>query len=168
MKKQTLAIEYDYDFMVFAISCHEPDYKFCMQLNEKLGLQLEKETALELAYKQYESSFLFSFFTYTNEVQQLDYYLVANKSYNQVEKIKIIEKEKSPSLFGEDHKKLNGVNGLFLPELAAYDYILILKTSYQPKLATLIENRINGIDFVIKTTYIEVNDLVSKSNLILD
>ena len=41
--KYTLEEEYEYDFRLIGISCHEKDYRICWGLNNRLHLSLAKE-----------------------------------------------------------------------------------------------------------------------------
>jgi hypothetical protein len=57
MKKQYLDFDCDYNFMLFAISSVEPDYKFCLQLNQVLNLHLAKEFPLTLTNDNFVDDF---------------------------------------------------------------------------------------------------------------
>ncbi|HEY1038470.1 MAG TPA: IPExxxVDY family protein [Bacteroidia bacterium] len=165
MAKFTLNIEYDFDFMVFAVSSHEPDYKLCHKLNQGLGLDLQKEEALELKNKNQADNLLFSFFVYVNEEEQLEYNLLSNKSYNAVQSNKPAATAQA-DLFGESDPGLTGQKGFLVSELNTTDYLLIVRTPYDPEFAYELESAMKQIDAVINVRYVDVNELPSKNNLI--
>lgn len=166
MAKQTLEIEYDFNFMLFAISCHEPDYKVCYALNQVLNLGLIREDDIELKNKKQEDNLLFSFYGYEDESEYLEYNLVSNKSYNSV---KAIENAKTAQadLFGETDANANAQKGYLVPELSNADFLLIVRAEYDADLAEEIENKIKQLSFVLKVQVIDVEDLPSKKNLIV-
>jgi len=166
MKKQLLDFDCDYDFMLFAISCVEPDYKFCIQLNMALSLQLEKEFPLTITNASFDDDFLFSYFSYFNEDSHLTYQLIANKSYNLVKEKKHTKKIPQTSLFDESQLSVNGKMNFFLPEISSYDYLFLIRSHYSATLAKKTELSINGISSVLKVDFFEVKDLENKDNLI--
>jgi hypothetical protein len=166
MKKQLLDFDCDYNFMLFAISCTDPDYKFCVQLNQSLNLQLEKEFPLKLTDIQFEDDFLFSFFSYLNDESQVVYQLITNKSYNLVKEKSTSFSISQPGLFDAEPSSISGKINYFLAELLSYDYLFVVRTPYNIKIAKTIEYAINSVANVFKVDYIEVNDLKSKDNLI--
>lgn len=166
MKKQLLDFDCDYDFMLFAVSSVEPDYKFCLELNKVLHLHLEKEFPLTLSHENYEDDFLFSFYSFFNEDLHLNYQLIANKSYNLVQEKKQKLKTNQPGLFDEVSGLHNGKINFFIPELSAYDYLFLIRSTYQPSIAKNAETLINSIATVLKVDFFEVSDLESRDNLI--
>ena len=165
MKKQVLDFDCDYNLMLFAISCHQPDYKLCTQINQVLGLQLEKEFPLSLQFENYEDDFLFSYFDFFDEDQQLKYQLISNKSYNLVQ-----EKKEAGAIVTQknlfDEVEATGKIAYFIPELSAFDYLFVARCSYHVKTALKIEKAIQELNEVNKINYVEVKDLDSKDNLI--
>jgi len=165
MKKQFLDFDCDYNLMLFAISCHQPDYKICSQINQELGLQLEKEFPLSIKLENFEDNFLFSYFQFFDEDNQLNYQLISNKSYNLVQEIENTNALPiQQNLFKEDES--TGKISHFIPELQSFDYLLIVRSVYNLKIAIKIEKSIQGIIDVNKINYIEVKELDSKDNLI--
>jgi len=165
MAKITLNIDYDYDFMLFAITAHEPDYKFCHKLNNQLQLAFQKEDPIELKNKNQANQLLFSLYTYIND-EQIEYNLLSNKSFNQVANNKQ-NIANQPNLFSEeDESEFVGQIGYLIPELSNYDYLLIIRAPYKPETAHETERIIKEIDAVLKIQYTDVTDLISKNNLI--
>src|ERR1700741_90805 len=141
MAKYTLNIEYDFDFMLFAISSHEPDYKLCYKLNQALNIDLHKEEALELKNRNQADSLLFSFFIYVNEEEQLEYNLLSNKSYNTVQSNKPVSSSQA-DLFGDTEPEISGQKGFLINELNTIDYLLIVRSPYDPEFAYGLESTI--------------------------
>jgi hypothetical protein len=165
MAKYTLNIEYDFDFMLFAISSHEPDYKLCHKINTCLNLNLQKEEALELKNKNQVDNLLFSFFVYVDDEEQLEYNLLSNKSYNSVLSNKPITSLQA-DLFGDTEPETTGQKGFLINELNASDYLFIVRTPYNPELAFTIEKSLKQLDSVLSVRYADINELASKNNLI--
>lgn len=165
MKKQFLEFDCDYNLMLFAISCHQPDYKICSQINQVLGLQLEKEFPLSIKLENFVDDFLFSYFQFFDDDHQLNYQLISNKSYNFVQQI---EKPNSfptqQNLLLEDES--TGKILYFIPELQSFDYLFVVRSVYNLKTATKIEKSIQEIIDVNKINYIEIKELDSRDNLI--
>lgn len=165
MAKFTLDIEYDFNFILFAISSHEPDYKLCIAMNRALGLDFTREEPIELKNKKQEDQLLFSFFYYEDEEKYIEYNLVSNKSYNS-SKTTEVKKMNQPSLFGETDPAAMEQKAYLVPELASADFLFIVRTDYEPDLVTFIENKLKQIPFVLNVSIVDVNDLPSKKNLI--
>lgn len=51
-----LEIEYDYDFLLLGISCHEKEYRLCWFLNRALDLQMSLQAPIEMTSKSSTSS----------------------------------------------------------------------------------------------------------------
>lgn len=41
-----LEVEYDYDFTLLGISCHEKEYRLCWQLNRTFGFELQRQESI--------------------------------------------------------------------------------------------------------------------------
>ncbi len=165
MAKFTLDIEYDFNFTLFALSCHEPDYKLCFAINRALGIDFIREQAIELKTKKQEDQLLFSFFYFEDEEEYLEYNLVSNKSYN-ASRILSARKSTQPDLFGNTEPAAMAQKALLIPELPNADYFLIVRSEYDPDTAGSIESKLKQIPFVLNVNIVDVNDLASKKNLI--
>lgn len=166
MAKFTLDIEYDFDFMLFAITSHEPDYKVCMKLNQLLHLDLRKEEPIELKNRNQQENLLFSLYACVNEEEQLEYNLVSNRSYNAVLSNKQPVQSLQADLFGDTEPAVSGQKGFLINELSNADYLLIIRAPYDAEWAWETEQQIKSADGVIKVQIVDVNELSSKNNLI--
>ncbi|MCD6066033.1 MAG: hypothetical protein K0S33_859 [Bacteroidetes bacterium] len=165
MAKFTLDIEFDFDFMLFAIAAHEPDYKICFKLNQVLGIDLHKEEPIELKNKNQQDNLLFSLYCYTDEAEQLEYNLLSNKSYNAVLSNKS-NRSAQADLFGETEPELAAQKGFLINELSNADYLLIVRNSYDATAAYETEQKLRTVEGVINVQFVEVSELASKNNLI--
>ena len=166
MAKYTLETDYDFNFILFAISCHEPDYKLCYSLNQVLNIGLIREGDVELKNKKQEDNLLFSFYAFEDESDYIEYNLISNKSYNSSKTI-ANEKSNQGDLFGETDSSANAQKGYLVPELNNADFLLIMRTDYDADLTEEIESKIKQLSFVLKVQVIDVEDLASKKNLIV-
>jgi hypothetical protein len=164
MIKHKLDIVYDYGFFVLAIATHEPDYRLCIAINNVLGIELERETSVEFKNTKQEENLLFSLFTYFNEEEQLQYDLVANKSYNTSVTIK--KDETQPDLFGSSEVQSLGKKGYLVPELANADFLFIIRMDYDPDIAEEIERDLYSIDFILNIQLLDGESINAKKNLI--
>lgn len=73
MSKTKLVVEYDYDFCLIGIVCHEKDYRLCWTLNNALQINLSKKDDHDTGNS------LHSLFHYNQELLFREYYLVANR-----------------------------------------------------------------------------------------
>jgi len=137
--KYILEDEYEYDFELIGICCHEKDYRLCWAINNLFKIALEKSNeCIEIILnKSKNHSANFSFFKYDSENQLTSCYLIKNKSDNH---ILISEKQHVDYLFMiKSSEKIN------------YDDILV---------------KLRTIPFVLTAHNIIVNQLKSKEYLI--
>ena len=73
MSKTRLQFEYDYEFCLVGIVCHEKDYRLCWTLNNLFGIKLAKTDDHPTEHSQH------SMFAFNQEVLFRDYYLIANR-----------------------------------------------------------------------------------------
>ncbi len=164
MSKHTLDFEYDFNFMVFAIACHESAYKLCHSVNQVFGIELVMENAIELKNKKQSENLLFNYYSCDDEATYLMYDLVENKSYNTV-KLENTNQSNTLSLF-DTNDEVNEQIGYLVPELDEFQYLFIVRDEVdETKIDEYLE-KINQIDFVLNTQAINVEELTSKKNLI--
>ena len=79
--KHLLVEEYEYDFSLLGICCHEKDYRLCWAVNSTLDLNLTKSGKdIELIFnKKSKPNANFPIFSYINDVNSNEYYLIGNK-----------------------------------------------------------------------------------------
>jgi hypothetical protein len=140
MKKFTLNIEEDFelDFELIGISCHEKDFRLCYELNNHLEIDLTRIKDLEIVIKNVKGTY--SLFEYLDEENRLDYYLISNRS------------EK----------------GILIPEHKSIDFLLQLKGVTSDEIVEELITKICSISLVLTAYKINVNTLKSKQNLIFD
>ncbi len=165
MAKITLDIQYDYNFVLFAISCHEPDYKLCFAVNRAIGIDFIREAPIELKNKKQEDQLLFSLFAFVDEEEMIEYNLVANRSYN-ASRVLQPNKTSQPDLFGDHEPEATSQKAYLIPELNQADYLLIIRAEYEPGFVMKIESKLKQIPFILNTTIVDPNDLPTKKNLI--
>ncbi len=133
MPKTKLHIDYDYDFCLIGIVCSDKDYRLSWQLNTALHLQLGK------AADHTTNNSSHSLFSYVNEEQFREYYLLANKG--------------NGSNLIEEHRNI--------------DYFFIIKGPLEEDEKRDMLELIKKQDTVIAAYLIDVPSLKSKQNLML-
>jgi hypothetical protein len=138
MSKYELEDEYDYDFNLLGISCHEKDYRICWAINQILGISLQKEEKdIEVIIKKSNRYSLHTMFTFFDEENEIDYRLISNRS----------------------------TMGYLISEKTQADYLFLVSENFQldfPKILSTIKL----IPFVLTAFEINVDELKSKENLI--
>ena len=136
--KYTLEEEYEYDFRLIGISCHEKDYRICWGLNNRLRLSLAKEEVeIEVLIKKTNEFSKHAVYSYFQEDTENKFTLLNNRSNS----------------------------GSLVPEQAHADYLFMIKESYEVNIIDLI-SKIKSIPFVLTAFEVKVGDLKSKENLI--
>lgn len=136
--KYTLEEEYEYDFKLIGISCHEKDYRICWGLNNRLRLSLAKEDIeIEVFIKKTKEFSKHGRYSYFQEDTENEFTLLNNRSNS----------------------------GYLLPEQAHADYLFMIKESYDVNILELI-SKIKSIPFVLTAFEVKVGDLKSKENLL--
>ena len=136
--KYTLEEEYEYDFRLIGISCHEKDYRICWGLNNGLRLSLAKEEkGIEVLIKKTNEFSKHAVYSYFQEDTENEFTLLNNRSNA----------------------------GYLVPEQAQADYLFMIKESYDVDILALI-SKIKSIPFVLTAFEVKVGNLKSKENLI--
>jgi hypothetical protein len=137
--KYILDEEYEYDFDLLGICCHEKDYRLCWALNNLLKISLEKsKEEIEIIFsKSSKPNARFPLFKFTSENLINKYYLIGNKFEN----------------------------SWLIPEKQHVDYFLMLKSSEKINCIEILE-KLQSIPFVLTSHSIAVDQLKSKKNLI--
>jgi len=134
MGKITLELEEDFDFKLIGISCHSKDYRLSFELDRTLEFDFFKEENLEIKIK--EGFAEFSFYSYIDEENYTEYYLLSNR----------------------------GSMGYLVAEEKLSDYFLVIKGLINDEKEIL--KKLNQIKLVLKAYSINVEELKSKRNLI--
>ena len=138
MAKLVLNIEYDFDFILFGISCHEKDYRLSWTINNKLGIDLSKEKDLEIDVKKHKEPMAHSFFAFEEEDQFKQFYLINNR----------------------------GTKGLLIPEQKQVDYFLMIKGKITSEEKNIYLKNVKEIPMVQMAFDILPSTLKSKENLL--
>lgn len=136
MSKLTFSLENEYDFELIGISCHSKDYRICWSLNNALKTNFKRIEDYEIQKKN--EIINFPFFEYIDEDNNIEYFVIANKSSE----------------------------GYLVSEKQSIDYFLVLKGSITDKLVENLAKKVKEIDLVIIAHRIDVNKLKSKQNLL--
>lgn len=136
MSKLTFSLENEYDFELIGISCHSKDYRICWSLNNALKTNFKRIEDYEIQKKN--EIINFPFFEYIDEDNNIEYFVISNKSSE----------------------------GYLVSEKQSIDYFLVLKGSVTDKLVENLAKKVKEIDVVIIAHRIDVNELKSKQNLL--
>ena len=136
--KYVLEEEYDYDFKLIGISCHDKDYRLCWAINQKLKFNLEKEDKdLEiLSDNPFEGS-SHSMYSYFDEEDQNEFFLIGNRDGT----------------------------GYLIPEQRQADFVLLVKEALPSDLTPMVD-KLKEIELILTAFNISVDALKSKKNLI--
>lgn len=136
--KYTLEDDYDYDFRLVGISCHAKDYRLCWCLNRFLNLGFIKDNNdLEIVGDGLFEGSKHSMFSYYDEEDQNEYFLIANRDSQ----------------------------GFLLPEQKQADFVLLIKESLPLDLDGFVKE-LRSLDLILTSFEIDVEKLKSKENLI--
>ncbi len=136
MSKLTFSLENEYDFELIGISCHSKDYRICWSLNNALKTNFKRIEDYEIQKKN--EIINFPFFEYIDEDNNIEYFVIANKSSE----------------------------GYLVSEKQSIDYFLVLKGSVTDRLVENLTKKVKEIDVVIIAHRIDINELKSKQNLL--
>lgn len=139
MNKVLLKADFDFDFILIAISCPFKDYRVCHFINKYSGLNLQKTGDHRVFIPQHDKTCPFSMYTFLDDNMETEYYLLSNR--------------------GDDE-------GLLIPEMKHSDYFLIIKNFIDHEDLHLLLLAINNIPEVVVATEILPEKLKSRENLI--
>lgn len=138
LTKHRLDIEYEYDFFLTGISCHEKPYRLCWAINKTLALEMQLADPLSIALKKNDLPSDFPLFMQEKQEQDTIVYLISNKN------------EK----------------GLLIPEHHQADYFFIAKGPFNEIDFVNMLGGIKEIPFVLMSYRIDPETLKSKQNLL--
>lgn len=161
LAKHTLILEPDYDFVLIGISSHEKDYRICWELNNILNIDLTKIEPLEIKGKKQLTPSHFSCFTFADEENFLEYFVLSNMS-----EAKLLT-SKGNTLFKNDSDTDESTeNEWLVPEYKQMDYFYIIKGEVNKNEEEEIIKKIKEINAVLTTVLIDASTLKSRQNLI--
>ena len=137
--KYLLEEEYEFDFNLLGICCHEKDYRLCWAVNSTLNLSLSKASDdIELIFsKESKPDANFSIYSYIDQYNSDQYYLISNKCQRT----------------------------WLIPEKSHFDFFLLIKSD-EKKSYKLYLNKLRSIPFILTANHVVVKQLKSKENLI--
>ncbi len=138
LAKFRLDIEYDYDFFLVGISCHEKSYRLCWAINKALEIEMSASDPHSIYLKKNEEASEFPLFELVNKENETSFLLIANKTDV----------------------------GILIPEQNQADYFFIVKGPYREKDLEEMMRKIKEIPFVIMTYRVNPDQLKSKQNLL--
>lgn len=138
MAKLTLDIEYDYDFILLGICCHDKDYKLCWNINNALEIELAKTKNLSIEIKKTTEAQEYAMFEFVDEDLYREWYLIANR----------------------------GTLGFLIPEQKQADFFLMIKGTINSAEKQDIFTALKKITTVITAFEISPKTLKSKDNLL--
>ena len=138
MPRLSLDIEYDFEFLLVGISCHEKDYRICWALNKQLNIELARQDDLEIKEKKQMDVSRHALFSWADEENFIEYSFIANRSSQ----------------------------GLLLPEQKQADYLMKVSGNLSAKQKEQILSDIKSIPIVLTSFSINPTSLKSKQNLV--
>ena len=138
MAKKKLLIEYDYDFLLFGISCSEKLYRICWALNNQLKLSLVKDKDIEVVEKNQIIHTKFPVFFFHQKETLTEYRVISNKIENK----------------------------LFVSEFKQADYLFVIQGNFLSAEKTNILKKIKEVAFVQTAFEINPQQIKSKDNFI--
>lgn len=137
MAKYKLLLEDDYDFDLIGICSSHSDYRLVWGINNSIKIKLAKEADFSILEKK-NGEHLHSFYSYYDEEEHIEYYLVKNVSNN--------------------YQRL-------IPEKDQIDFFLIIRNNLTLDINDLI-NRLKEIESILTAFSFIPSELKSKGNLI--
>jgi hypothetical protein len=150
----------DDHFHLLAIHSSIEEFKMAFLLNKNLQLSL-KRAAIDVDFNHGEVQALYPLYFYKEAAKYRTYYLFKNKYKGSVKKV-----VSSGSLFIED--EISTQLTYLIPEYKKVDYFLKIEDDLGEELIQELLNAISRIPRVITTYIVDVNQLKSKNNLIVD
>ncbi|NOQ71003.1 MAG: IPExxxVDY family protein [Crocinitomix sp.] len=137
MAKHKLILEDDFSFELIGICSSNADYRLTWGINKALSIALHKDEDLNIYVKK-EGDHLYSFYSYYDEFEHIEYYLVKNLSNN--------------------YRRL-------IPEKDQVDYFLLIKNNYTLEINDILAS-LKRIDSILTAFIFDPEELKSKGNLV--
>ncbi|WP_152286071.1 IPExxxVDY family protein [Flavicella marina] len=149
----------DSNFTLISIHTSLPDYKLAYLLNKSLQTSFTKSKD-SLIVEDKSQKACFSVFSYQDESQDVDWYLIENK-YHGTSTTPI-----ENGLFGLINETVNRTSYL-IPEKKNTDYLVKIEGDYAPYLVHDTIGAINKMEQVMTSYKIDITTLKSKDFLII-
>lgn len=135
-KKLILTDAFEVDFTLLGLICQHKDYRLCYSINDKLGVDLQKQDDLELFINKPAERAAFSLY----------------ESPMDDERLLQVAQNKNP-------------RGYLLPEQPQLDFLLILRGSYRQDEVMSIKTKLKESPLILGVYDINVAKMKSKNNL---
>lgn len=138
LNRKNLKFEIDFDFILIAVTTSLKDYRICYLINKCLNFNFVRADDLELDNMLKGEPALFSFFNYSWETTETDFYFIGNK----------------------------GSEGYLVPEMREADYFMLIKNYIDESDLETIISALNKIPEVVAAVKIEPKKIKSRENLL--
>lgn len=138
MSKSRIVLEYDNDFVLFGISCHQKEYRLAWAINNTLESCFIRVQEYKLSGAKVKD--IFSYYTWDENQDHYVMHLLANR----------------------------GEQSFLIPEMKQADFILGISGAYDLLDLNEILKKIREIDFVLTAFEIDVEKYKSAQKLILE
>lgn len=140
MSKHRLHVDFDFEFSLICIISSLKDYRLCWAINRLLNIALVRQEDFKVTNEKKQVEAYFNLFQYADEINCLQYSLLANKSA--------------------------GV--YLLPELKRADYLLMLRGDESENAKTESLQQLKNLAGVEALFAVNPAELRSKENLLLE
>jgi len=147
-------------YHLLAIHSSLEEFKMAFLLNTNLQLSLRR-AAVDVDFNHGEIQALYPLYSFKETAKYRTYYLFKNKFKGSVKKV-----VSSGSLFVEE--EISTQLTYLIPEYKKVDYFLKIEDDLEEEHIQDLLNMISRIPRVITTYIVDVNQLKSKNNLIVD
>ena len=137
MPKHKLLFEEEYNFELIGLCSSNSDYRLCWSINKCLDIRLSKESEFSVLQKN-NGEHMHSFYSYYDENEHIEYYLIKNLSNN--------------------YQRL-------IPEKDQIDYFIIIKNNLILDIMDLVQ-KLKENDSILTAFIFDPKDLKSKDNLV--
>jgi len=166
MQKKSLSIhfEYDYDFLLIGICSPLKDYTIGYWLNKRTTTNFKRsDEDVVMDYADGVEEANFAQFEYWNEQFQNQWYLLANKC-----KILCNDEEKNQGTIFDGYNQNRMKTKYLIPENPKVDFYIQIHGIYNEDTKRALMKNIKNIERIVSVHEINIDNLRSKENLIID
>ncbi|HSI68793.1 MAG TPA: IPExxxVDY family protein [Gillisia sp.] len=148
------------DYHLFALHCSLDDYKIAFLLNKFLQIGL-KRASVDVDFNHGEIQAQYPLYSFKEPEKYRAYHLLKNKYKGEVKKV-----ISSGSLFVED--EVTPQITYLIPEFRDVDYFLKIEEDLEARDVNALVGKLVSIPNIITAYAVDVDQLKSKNNLILE
>jgi len=166
MAKKSLSIdfEYDYNFLLIGICSPLKDYTICYKLNKTLNKSFQRSKLdVLMNFTDAVEEANFAQFEYWDEQYQNQWYLLANKC-----KILCSDVNQNQGTIFDGLNQNRKKTKHLVPENPKVDFYIQIHGIYNEEAKKALIKHIKNIDRIVSVHEIDINNLRSKENLIID